>query len=341
MTQKPLLILDQHFRQLEELFRPQTYDALSRICRIEGGLNWPMDPAKVDDLIGEAAFYVAAFPQLSADQVGRAQNLRAVIEVAGANNEGLAYEACFDRGIEVLSASPGFRQSVAEMTLAMALAGGRGLVREHEAFRRGAEHWLEDRPETDFSLFGATVGFIGFGQIARETVRLMAPFAPEVLAFDPFLTDAGPDVELCDLDTLVARSRIVVMAAVPSEETRNLLSADLIARLQTGTLVIVISRAWSVDFPALLRAAEAGRIVVATDAFPTEPLGRNDPLRHASNVILSPHRAAAVTGGRHLIGDMLLQDVQAILDGRTERQLKATDRAQVASLVAAQRSIQS
>ncbi len=341
MTEKPLMILDQHFRQLEELFGRETFDALSGLCRIEGGRNWPMDPARVDGLIDEAAFYVAAFPELSAGQIGRAKKLRAVMEVAGAINEGLAYDACFDRGVEVLSCAPGFRQSVAEMTLAMALAGGRGLVREHEAFRSGAERWLDDRPETDFTLYGATVGYIGFGQIARECARLMAPFAPEVLAFDPFLREAGPGVELCDLETLVARARVVVMAAVPSEETRNLLNADLVGKLREGALVIVISRAWCVDFPALVAAAEAGRITLATDVFPGEPLRRDDPLRKASNVILSPHRAAAVPGGRQLIGEMVLHDVQAILDGRTERQMKLANREQVASLVAAQKSIRS
>ena len=55
------------------------------------------------------------------------------------------------------------------MTLAMMLGAGRGLVEEHEAFRRGDESWLDDRPETDFSLYRQTIGFIGFGQISRET----------------------------------------------------------------------------------------------------------------------------------------------------------------------------
>ena len=62
MTDKPLIVMDQHFRHLEELFRPETYDALADICRIEAGQNWPMDPARIDDLIGEATFHVSANP---------------------------------------------------------------------------------------------------------------------------------------------------------------------------------------------------------------------------------------------------------------------------------------
>ena len=85
------------------------------------------------------------------------------------------YQACADRGVEILSCAPGFRSAVAEMVLAMTLSAARGLVREHEAFRTGKERWLEDCAQTDFTLFNASVGFVGFGQIAQEMTRLLAP----------------------------------------------------------------------------------------------------------------------------------------------------------------------
>ena len=340
MRDKPLLVLDQHFRKLEELFRPAAFEALRALFRVEGGQNWPMEPARLNALVADASFLVSAFPELNADQIRRAPNLRAVIEVAGGFNDGLDYQACFANGIEVLSSAPGFRQSVAEMTLSMALAGGRGLVREHECFREGHEHWLDDRADTDFSLYGANVGFIGFGQIAQETARLMAPFAPDIFAFDPFLKAPPDGVTICSLPELVETCRVVVMAAVPSEQTKNLLNAQLIARLRPGALVILISRAWCVDFPALVDAAKAGKITFATDVFPYEPLLPDDPLRSTRNVILSPHRAAAVVGGRQLIGDMIVDDVRAILEGRPKRRLKTADPTQLAGLVSAQKAMQ-
>lgn len=336
---KPLLILDQHFRKLEELFRPESYAALCDLCDVRGGQNWPMPRDTISALLPDAAFYVSARPELTASEVEIAANLRATIEVAGAFRDGLDYGALFAKGVEVLSCSPGFRQSVAEMTLAMMLAGARGLVEEHEAFRRGAERWLDDRAETDFTLFGQRIGFIGFGQIAQETTRLLAPFAPDVKAYDPFLSSAPEDVELTDLDTLVRTCRVVVVSAVPSRETEGLLSAKLIGQLQPGALVLVISRAWCADFPALVAAAEAGRIRIATDVFPDEPLHPQDPLRQARHVILSPHRAAAVPGGRHLIGDMILHDVRAILTDTPTRQLKPADPAQVEALAQVQQQM--
>ena len=335
---KPKLILDNHFRKRDELFRPETYAALSDLCEIIGGRDEPMHRAEILEHLPDATFYVASRPELTAAEVGLAPNLKAVIEVAGAFRDGLAYDACIDRGVEVLSCSPGFRNAVAEMALAMMLAGGRGLVEEHEAFRTGAERWLDDRVETDFTLYGQTIGFIGFGQIARETCRLIAPFAPKVMAYDPFVT-ATKEAVMTDLETLVTTCRIVIVAAVPSDENEGMLSADLIAKLQPGAQVIVISRAWCVDFAALTQAAAEGRIQMATDVFPDEPLARHHPLRQSRNVILSPHRAAAVPGGRHLIGDMILHDVEAILNDVPVRQLKPADPSLVESLVRAQKKL--
>ena len=337
---KPKLILDNHFRTRDELFRAETFDALAALCEIIGGRDEPMPRPQILAHLPDASFYVASKPELTAAEIAQATHLKATIEVAGAFRDGLDYEACFRSSIEVLSCSPGFRNSVAEMTLAMMLAGGRGLVEEHEAFRTGGEHWLDDRPETDFTLYRQSVGFIGYGQIARETHRLIAPFAPSVMAYDPFLKDAGPGVELVDLPTLVARCRVVVLAAVPSEETRGLLSAELIAQLQQSALVIVISRAWCADFAALIDAAQAGRIRVATDVFPDEPVQSSDPVRKSRNVILSPHRAAAVPGGRHLIGEMIFHDVRAILSGAPTRHLKPADPAMVSGMVSAQQQLQ-
>lgn len=332
---KPKLILDNHFRKRAELFRPEAYEALGDICEVIGGRDAPMERAEILAHLPYAQFYIAARPELTAEELAGAPHLKATIEVAGAFREGLCYDACFARGVEVLSCSPGFRNAVAEMTLAMMLAGGRGLVDEHEAFRSGTERWLDDRDESDFTLYGQTIGFIGFGQIARETCRLLAPFAPRVLAFDPYVTEAK-EAEMVDLETLVRTCRVVVVAAVPSEQNEGLLSADLIAKLRPGAQVIVISRAWCVDFPALTKAAGDGRIQMATDVFPDEPLGEGDPLRRSKNVILSPHRAAAVPGGRQLIGDMILHDIRAILEGTPARMLKPADPAQVEDLVAAQ-----
>lgn len=336
---RPLLVMDQHFRKLEELFSPQTHAALSRKVRIHGGLNWPMDRDARAEALAEADFLVAARPDLNAAEIAAAPRLRAIIEVSGAFHGELDYDSCFARGIDVLSCAPGFRFAVAEMGLAMILAAGRGLVAEHEAFRQGAERWLDDGEDRDATLFGASVGFVGYGQIARELAGLMAPFQPRLSAYDPWLTDWPEDVAAQDLDTLFSSNRIVVVTAVPTAENRHMVDAALIDRLPPGATLVLLSRAHVADVAAAAEAARKGRITFATDVFPTEPLDREDPLRRAPGVILSPHRAAAVPGGRQPIGDMILHDVTALLEGRDDRHLLRADPARVGSLIAAQAAI--
>lgn len=323
---KPLLIMDQHFRQVEELFRPSAFAGLGAQCGIHGGVNWPMARADFLEHLPDAAFVVASKPELDQSDLDRAPHLKAVIEVSGTFQTGLDYEACFERGIEVLSCAPGFRRSVAEMTLGLMIAGGRGIVDEHERFRAGSERWFDDNIGTDFSLYGQRIGFVGFGSIAQECLRLLQPFGPEVLAFDPWLKAVGgsfDNVRICDLEEVVTTCRCVVVAATPTEDNYQIVSRTLIDKMPHGTLVVVISRSHLVDFDALIDAAEAGRIRVASDVFPREPVSKRAQIRQAHNVIWSPHRAAAVEGGRHPIGDMILHDVQAILSGSSERQLQA------------------
>lgn len=323
---KPRLILDQHFRQVEELFRPSAFANLSQLCDIHGGVNWPMARADFLEHLPEAEFVVAAKPELDQDNLDAAPHLKAVIEVSGTFQTGLDYEACFERGIEVLSCAPGFCRSVAEMALGLMIAGGRGIVDEHERFRSGSERWFHDNIGTDFSLYGQTIGFVGFGSIAQECLRLLAPFESKIRAFDPWLKAAGAtfdNVTFCELEEVVTTCRCVVVAATPTEENYQLVSRSLIEKIPRGTLVVVISRSHLVDFDALVEAADAGRIRLASDVFPREPVSKRAAMRQAENVIWSPHRAAAVEGGRHPIGDMVLHDVQAILSGSDTRQLQA------------------
>ncbi|MDJ0630463.1 MAG: NAD(P)-dependent oxidoreductase [Rhodobacter sp.] len=330
--------MDQHFRRVSELFDTASFARLADLCDIVGAEDRPMARERLQAEIAGMDFLIAARPTLTAAEIARAANLSAVIEVSGTFQEGIDYQACFDRGIEVLSCAPGFQFSVAEMAVAMILSGGRGLVQEHEAFRAGTEHWLSDEDATDFSMYDQTIGFVGFGAIARECCRLLAPFRPKISAFDPWL---DPDALAADgitrrgLDDLVASCRCIVVAAAPTDENWRLVGQRQIELMQPGTLVVVISRSHLVDFPALIAAAGAGHIRAAVDVFPEEPVPADAPVRRAPNVILSPHRAAAVPGGRHPIGRMIVHDIEAMLAGRPERQLQPADPNRIAHILAA------
>ncbi|MXY34219.1 MAG: hydroxyacid dehydrogenase [Boseongicola sp. SB0676_bin_33] len=329
---KPAIILDPHWRTTAELFSQGALSALHEEFDVIWGRDEPISREAFDAAWPSASALISATPTITERMLGAAPKLRAVIEVSGAFPDTIDYGACAAKGVEVLSCAPGFRESVAEMGLAMALAGARGLVAEHEAFRNGSEGWLQENPATDFSLHGARIGFVGFGQIARELTRLLAPFRPRIRAQDPWLAQEDVDrfdVELCGLADLLKWSRCLFVTAVPTSRNKALISADKLALLPDHALVVLLSRAHLVDFDALVAAAKAGRIRVAADVFPVEPLPQDHPVRILSDVILSPHRAAAVQGGRHLIGDMILRDLKAMWSGDSKRRLAQSDASRV------------
>ena len=57
-----------------------------------------------------------------------AESLRSILTVSGGWPPELDYARCFERGIRVLSAAPGFARAVAEMALGLALACSRDIA---------------------------------------------------------------------------------------------------------------------------------------------------------------------------------------------------------------------
>ena len=333
---RPAVVLAPHWRQMSELFSADRETELRRMCDVVWGRDEPIPESVLDAALPDATVLIASAPVISAESLARMSCLKAVIEVSGSFPNTIDYSACSRKGVEVLSCAPGFRSSVAEMGLAMALAAARGLVTEHEAFRKGREGWLKDNPKTDFSLFGAKVGFVGFGQIARELSRLLTPFRPRIRTFDPWLPAGVADrhgVGTCGLEKLASWARCLFVTAVPTTENRGMVSADVLRRMPDHSVVILLSRAHLVDFDALMAEVKSGRLRVAADVFPVEPLAAESPLRRLGNVILSPHRAAAVAGGRHLIGDMIVDDLRALFSGETTRRLARANSHTISRLV--------
>jgi phosphoglycerate dehydrogenase-like enzyme len=130
----------------------------------------------------------------------------------------------------------------------------------------------------------------------------------------------------------LAQSRCLFVTAVPTQDNKGLIGADELSKMPNQALLILLSRAHLVDMDAVIEAVKARKIRAAIDVFDPEPVAANDPIRGMEGLILSPHRAAAVPGGRQLIGEMVLQDMAARFAGNPERVLLRADRAKMASL---------
>lgn len=328
MGDHPIVLLAPHFRTLDEIFDPRDLERLASFSRIVWGRDDPLPERELDALLPEVWAWVGTHHPLPPERLARAARLRAVIDVAGGFPETIDYAGCFARGIRLLSCAPAFAEQVAEMALALALAGGRGIVREHEAMRRGDEVWMHDRVGWDATLHRQQVGLIGFGSLARSLLPLLAPFRCQIRVFDPWLPPTLIEAHGCapaSLDEVIESSRVLFVLAIPTPENRGLLSRERIARMPAGALLLLMSRAHLVDFDALVEALEAGRIAAGIDVFPEEPLGSEHPVRQAPNLILSSHRAASILAERRAIGRMVVDDLQLLARGLPPTQLQRAE----------------
>jgi D-3-phosphoglycerate dehydrogenase len=119
----------------------------------------------------------------------------------------------------------------------------------------------------------------------------------KVIAFDPFLTEERAQelgVELVDLDALCARADYISIHTPKSPETKNLINAEVIAKMKPSARLVNCARGGIVDEKAVAAALKEGRLAgAAFDVYETEPPPADHPFLELDNVILTPHLGAA------------------------------------------------
>jgi len=176
--------------------------------------------------------------------------------------------------------------AVAESTIALMWAAARGIARMDREMRAG--NWLR---EDGMQLTGKTLGLIGFGGIAAEVARIALGSGMKVIAWNRS-PRTYPGVTFVDLDTVLAKSDVVSIHLLLNDETRRLITREMIAQMRQGVILINTARGAIVDEAAMIDALKSGQIRHAgLDVFNIEPLPADHPLAQLPNVTLSAHSA--------------------------------------------------
>lgn len=315
---KRKIILDPYGRTLHEIFEPADLKRLYELTDVVWGRDDPMPEAEFAQAKAEAfAIVTGRWRYGPLDEMA---NLHAILEVGGRHPspQALDYPTCFARSIRVLSCAPAFGPMVAEMALGMALAAAREIVDGHIAFTTGEERWLHAGNLATFTLYNQTIGFVGYGGLARALQPLLTPFHGKIQVYDPWLPTnylISQGVTPVDIATLLETSKIIFVLAIPSAANKAFLNREQLMRIQPGAVFVLISRSHVVDFDALTELVSAGRFKAAIDVFPEEPLPQDHPIRKAPGVVLSAHRAGSVPSDLRNIGRMVVNDLEAMLAG--------------------------
>jgi D-3-phosphoglycerate dehydrogenase len=235
----------------------------------------------------------------------------ALVARAGVGVDNVDMAAATARGIRVVNAPTAATTSVAELTLAFYLWLLRDLSGPVAATRAGT--WK--RGTHGHEIAGRTVGFVGYGRIAREVAKRAKACGMELLAHDPFLASSPDGTPLLPLEELLRRSDIVSLHAALSEENHHLLDAERFQAMKPGAYLVNVARGALVDEAALLDALASGRLAgAALDVFEVEPPTRTALLQHPK-VLPTPHLGASTHEAQARAGAQVVDEVLRALRG--------------------------
>ncbi|WP_341895424.1 NAD(P)-dependent oxidoreductase [Ferrovibrio terrae] len=244
-------------------------------------------PADLPTVLGDAEIAWVDHTYLPTDVAKQCKGLKHVVFLGTGARSYMNVEELAALGIDVHLIKGYGDTAVAECAFALMWASAKGFARMDRGMREG--NWLR---MDGVQLTGKTVGLIGYGGIAAEMARLCLGAGMTVLAWNRSKKDAPAGVRFVELDELLQQSHVVSLHLLLNDETRGFLSAERLARLRPGAILVNTARGAVVDEAAMIAALKSGQIGHAgLDVFDIEPLPKDHPLTKLDNVTLSAHSA--------------------------------------------------
>jgi phosphoglycerate dehydrogenase-like enzyme len=236
---------------------------------------------------------------------------------------GVGYDVCDVAALTannvLLTTTPGATdQPVAGGVLAMMLALSRRLLTKDRLVREG--RWDERASYMGTDIAGKTLGIVGFGGAGRRLRQLVEPFAMEVLAYDPLVSDqtlAERRVRRAStLSELFAASDYVSVHCPLNAATKGLIDKSLFAVMKPTAYFFNAARGPIVNEADLIEVLQSGGIAGAgIDVFEQEPPAPNNPLRKLDNVILAPHAICWTDECFQAIGESAVRSILSVRRG--------------------------
>ena len=273
------------------------------------------DKDQLPELLADAdALVVRSGTKVTADLLRAGKQLK-VVGRAGIGVDNVDIETATSLGILVVNAPTANLISATEHTFALLLAVARNVAAADGDIKGGA--WNRKK-FVGAELQGKKLGIIGFGRIGQAVARRGRAFDMEILAYDPFLDadvvrreSAAPR----SLEALLAEADVVTLHIPLTDDTRNLLSAERLAGIKEGAILINCARGGVVDEDALLEGLESGRIAAAgIDVFAQEPPTDYTLAQHP-RVVATPHLGAQTREAQVRISTQTAKMVVSALEG--------------------------
>lgn len=289
---KKILWLELHEENLMELERsilPMGFDLIR-----------PVSASNQEEhlrLLADADYLITGSIPVPRNYIMAAPRLK-LIHKWGVGVEKIDLEAAKKRSIPVYITAGANAVPVAELAVGLILAVNRMIPYMDRTIREG--YWVRKAMRAQCHLLhNKRVGLIGMGNIARQVAKRIVGFQAEIVYYDIFPLDEATEREYgaqrVELEELLYTSDVVSIHAPLTDQTRGMIGARELSLMKPTAILINTARGLIVVENALAEALKSRQIRGAgLDAYETEPLCTESPLRQLDNVVLTCHVGGAV-----------------------------------------------
>jgi phosphoglycerate dehydrogenase-like enzyme len=269
--------------------------------------------SKVGPYIANADALITFTPMLADEVVRDAASLK-WIQTLGTGTDNLIDLPSLRPGVLVTNMHGVHGAPVSEAAMSAMLALSRDIPR---FVRMQDQHQWTRWPAR--LLDGKTVGILGVGLISEALAPKCKAFNMRVIGIS-----SAPRA-LASFDEMVHRDRLAeivprldyfVLMTPLSPETRNIINADILARMKPDSYLVNLARGGVVDEDALLDVLRDRRIAgAALDVFNTEPLPSDHPFWTLQNVLITAHQGGFCDVYPDLVLPVLESNMRCFLTG--------------------------
>ena len=238
------------------------------------------------------------------EEIDSAKNLK-LIAVHGTGYNMIDIEYAKKKNIIVFNTPNLNTNAVAELNIMMML----NLARNYEETKK--TRILGDIKVIGSEIENKTVGFIGVGNIALRTAKLLEPFNVKLIGVNR--TKKDTIIKLVNIDELLKISDYIFITIALNDETRGMINKELFNKMAKCPYLINSSRGGLINNNDLLEALKNNKIKgYASDVFDPEPIDLNNPILK-ENVIILPHIGANTKEALDKMANAIIDGIDAYI----------------------------
>lgn len=252
----------------------------------------------LDSGLDDANVLIVRSTVVSSSCIKNSPNLSLIVR-AGAGVNNIDIQAASNLGIYVANCPGKNAIAVAELTMGLIISLDRYLGDNVIDFKAGK--WNKATYSKADGLFGKVLGVIGVGQIGSEVITRAKAFGMPVIAWSRSLTEEDAEemdiIHAESIEEVASKCDILSVHLAINEETKGIISREVLSKLKDGAYFINTSRAGIVDEDALFDELKSGRIKAGLDVISDEPEFKqgefSSRFQELDNVYISHHIGAS------------------------------------------------